>query len=238
MEIVGYVFRSLSAKRDPYHVIYFVVQYFFIVVAPVFFSASIYTILSKLLRLVTVVDSDEDGDPPPGTVPNRTKAFLPFSRRAILITFVLCDVIATVIQIIGAASIGAAESDGKDATMANNILLGGLAFQVFTFFVFLVLLAIFLTRARKMVASTSAALRPFSIALVLASVLVYLRTCFRLAETAQGLGGSISSHEAYFGVLEFVPILIAVFVLNFWHPGKWIPSSSSSPARVPDSAVI
>ncbi len=39
MEIVGYVFRSLSSKVDPYFVPYFVVQYFFIVVAPVFFSA-------------------------------------------------------------------------------------------------------------------------------------------------------------------------------------------------------
>ena len=39
MEVVGYVFRSLSSKVDPYSVPYFVVQYFFIVVAPVFFSA-------------------------------------------------------------------------------------------------------------------------------------------------------------------------------------------------------
>ena len=35
MEIVGYVARILSSRRDPYNVIYFVIQYFFIVVAPV-----------------------------------------------------------------------------------------------------------------------------------------------------------------------------------------------------------
>ncbi|MCJ1242413.1 hypothetical protein MMC14_010421, partial [Varicellaria rhodocarpa] len=39
IEVVGYVFRSLSSRIDPYSVPYFVVQYFFIVVAPVFFSA-------------------------------------------------------------------------------------------------------------------------------------------------------------------------------------------------------
>ena len=40
MELVGYVSRTLSSKKNPYAVIYFVIQYFFIVVAPVMFSVS------------------------------------------------------------------------------------------------------------------------------------------------------------------------------------------------------
>ena len=35
LEIVGYIARTLSSKSDPYSVPFFVVQYFFIVVAPV-----------------------------------------------------------------------------------------------------------------------------------------------------------------------------------------------------------
>lgn len=34
-EIVGYIARTFSSKKDPYSVIYFVIQYFFIVTAPV-----------------------------------------------------------------------------------------------------------------------------------------------------------------------------------------------------------
>lgn len=49
-EIVGYVFRCFSARVNPYRVSSFVVQYFFIVVAPVFFAAAIYTILSLLIN--------------------------------------------------------------------------------------------------------------------------------------------------------------------------------------------
>jgi len=42
MEIVGYAARSLSAKKDPYSITFFVLEYFFIVTAPVFITASIY----------------------------------------------------------------------------------------------------------------------------------------------------------------------------------------------------
>src|SRR5947209_7243625 len=50
MEVVGYAFRLLSSQKDPYSVIYFVIQYFFIVVAPVFFSAGIYTVLTIFIK--------------------------------------------------------------------------------------------------------------------------------------------------------------------------------------------
>ena len=40
MELVGYISRTLSSRKNPYAVKYFVVQYFFIVVAPVMFSVS------------------------------------------------------------------------------------------------------------------------------------------------------------------------------------------------------
>ncbi|MCJ1361814.1 hypothetical protein MMC16_000914 [Acarospora aff. strigata] len=202
LEIVGYIARALSARKSPYNIIYFVIQYFFIVVAPVFFSAAIYTVLSMMINAVG-------------------RAYSPFLRpKAILWIFVVCDVIATVVQVAGAAMIGSAESKRKDPTTANNILLAGLAFQVFSFFVFLVLLAVFLRRARKVAATT---MMPFTFALVSAALLVYLRTCFRLAETAQGLMGQLSSREVYFGCLEFAPVVLAVWIFNVWHPGKWVP---------------
>ncbi|KAI9877485.1 MAG: hypothetical protein M1830_003782 [Pleopsidium flavum] len=201
LEIVGYVARTLASKKDPYNVIYFIIQYFFIVVAPVFFSAAIYTVLSILIAAVG-------------------RAYSPLPPKLILWVFVVCDVVATVVQVAGAALIGSAESHRTDPTTANNILLAGLAFQVFSFLVFLVLLGLFLYRARKVAATT---MMPFTFALVAAALLVYLRTCFRLAETAQGLMGSLSTHEVFFGCLEFAPIVVAVFIFNLWHPGKWVP---------------
>ncbi|KAF2424947.1 RTA1 like protein [Tothia fuscella] len=210
MEIVGYVFRILSAKIDPYHVIYFVVQYFFIVVAPVFFSAGIYTILSVLINRLG-------------------HQFTPVSPRLILLIFIISDVVSTGVQIAGAALIGKAESNRQDPTTPNNILLAGLAFQVFTFFIFLILTSIFLWKSRHATGvrekhnSPRGVKKSFLVAFVVATLAVYLRTCFRLAETAQGLYGYLSVHETFFGCLEFAPIVVAVVLLNIWHPGRCIP---------------
>ena len=152
--------------------------------------------------------------------------------------FVICDVVATLVQVAGAALIGAAESNGKDPGTANNILLAGLAFQVFSFLVFLGLLAVFLKNAKHVLfASTPSSqdarrsnglgkvlggIRVFVLALVAASLLVYLRTIFRLAETCQGVGGYASSREAFFGALEFAPVVLAVGALGVWHPGLFV----------------
>jgi hypothetical protein len=49
MEVIGYIARSLSATKDPYNTTYFVLQYFFIVTAPVFITATVYVCLNKLI---------------------------------------------------------------------------------------------------------------------------------------------------------------------------------------------
>lgn len=187
---------------SPYNVMYFVIQYFFIVVAPVMFSAAIYTILSILINVTS-------------------RDLAPMRPKLILWIFITCDVIATGVQVCGAALIGKSQSDRKDPTTANNILLGGLAFQVFTFAIFIVLFSIFLARASR--AGYLRGLRGFVCSTSIASAMVYLRTVFRLAETAEGLQGSLSTKEVFFGTLEFAPVVVAVFLFVAWHPGRCIP---------------
>ncbi len=207
---MGYAFRLQSSPPpvgNPYKVINFVIQYFFIVVAPVFLSAAIYTTLTSLIDVLG------QGLSPYG-----------LSKKFILWFFITSDVIATITQVVGAALIGVAESNNKSSDKANNILLAGLVYQVFTFLLFLILLFVFLSKARKAATSTSSSgLRQFSAALVVSSLLVYLRTIFRLAETAEGVGGYASTHEAFFGALEFAPIVLAIVILGWWHPGKLLP---------------
>lgn len=209
-ELVGYAFRLRSSPPptgDPYDVISFVVQYFFIVVAPVFLSAALYTTLTSL---ITALGSH----------------LSPFGlgTKTILWTFITSDVVATITQVTGAALIGSSESNNESPDTGNNILLGGLTFQVFSFLLFLTLLLAFLRKARKATTSTGeGGMMRFSIMVVLSSLLVYLRTVFRLAETAEGIGGYASSHEAFFGALEFAPIIASILILGWWHPGKWIP---------------
>jgi len=202
MEVVGYIFRTLSSQKDPYSVPFFVVQYFFIVVAPVFFSAAIYTIITVMINRVG-------------------REYAPLPPNAILWIFIVCDVVATVVQIVGSALIGVAYANRKDPNTPKNILLGGLSFQVFSFAVFIVCLSLFLHQSKK---ATGSAFKQFSAAVFVATIAVYLRTCFRLAETADGLKAFVSTHEVFFGCLEFSPIVIAVYIFIYWHPGRWLGS--------------
>ncbi|KAM0191343.1 hypothetical protein ACHAPQ_008079 [Fusarium lateritium] len=202
-EIVGYVARALSAKKDPYHLLYFILNYFFIVTAPVFLAAGVYTILSALIPRL-----------------GRRYSFLP--PKFILWFFITSDVIATVVQITGAALIGVRQSNRDDPTDANNILLGGLAYQVFSLSIFVMLTATFLFRARREVSSRGNKLGLFCVAFAVATIMIYLRTCFRLAETAEGLGGNLSSNEIYFACLEFAPVALAVLLFAIWHPGRCV----------------
>lgn len=178
----------------------------------------------------------------------RGRQLSPLPPKVILGIFITCDVVATVVQVTGAALVGVAESSRKDPRPANHVLLGGLAFQVFTFLVFIVLTHIFLFRARKYISCNTVAriktLRAeamnsdaedainetigaigwdFLWAFNIATVAIYLRTCFRLAETAQGLQEFLMTHEVFFGCLEFAPVVVAVYLFNGWHPGRCLP---------------
>ena len=118
------------------------------------------------------------------------RSYAPLPPKFIVVIFVVFDVVTTVIQIVGAALIGTAESNNTSPKTANNILLAGLAVQVASFAVFLVLLALCILRILQKRGSgtwahSATAAKLLSV-LVVTSLLVELRTIFRLIETAQG----------------------------------------------------
>ena len=216
MEVIGYIFRALSSRDDPYNIIYFVVAYFFIVVAPVFISASIYLCLTKL-----IIWAQDEG------VQLQSRIL---SRKFILWTFITADAVCTGVQIAGAALIGTRESKHKDPKVANDILLAGLAIQSFFFLVYLGILVNFILAICDGQRFPTALRKTWSFigALEVSSLLVFLRTLFRLAETSQGVFGYLSSHEAFFGALEFAPIVLAMALLAIWHPGRKIPAPQAN----------
>jgi hypothetical protein len=177
-----------------------VLQYFFIVTAPVFLSAGIYAVISVLINRVG-------------------EEYSPLKPKVVLGAFITSDAAMTVVQIVGAAMIGTAESKNRNPNTGKNILLAGLCIQVFSFFVFLGLLGVFLKRSWKVLLGKRGK-RGFIVAFVLATLLVYLRTCFRLVEVAQGVKKYLFTHEDYFACLEFAPIAGAMMLFNVWHPGR------------------
>jgi hypothetical protein len=145
--------------------------------------------------------------------------------------FVIADVLTIATQVAGAALIGVAESRSarnEDSPVtpnqANDILLAGLAVQSASFLVFLILLAIVTFRLRR---RRNTAMEPdyrpgiqaknigrdVLVVLALSALLIFLRTLFRLAETAYGVFSEVSTNENYFTALEYVPVVAA---LTLW----------------------
>jgi heme/copper-type cytochrome/quinol oxidase subunit 3 len=206
MEIGGYIPRYFSATKDPYMVNYFVAQYFLIVCAPVALTAAIYACLYKM-ALSAAQQSN-------------TSKKIWSKPRWILWVFIIADIITTGLQVAGAAMIGAAESNGEDPSTANNILLAGLAVQTASFTLFIITFGLFINGLRNR--QTSMVRAVFVVALIGASFLILLRIVFRLAETAGGVFSYVMTHEAFFGALEFAPIVVATLVLALWHPSRYI----------------
>lgn len=205
MEIAGYVFRILASKKNPYAVSYFVGQYFCIVVAPVFFSAAIFSLLSVMISKVG----------------RRATSLRP---KLVLWTFITFDVVSTLVQVTGASLVGSAYSNGKDPNPPNHILLGGLAVQIAAFTIFLACYTRFIIQVRDIM---TVQLLGFAFVTMVAALAVYLRTIIRLAETAEGLLKFLSTHEVIFGCLEFAPIVVAVYLFVFFHPGKYLKSEET-----------
>jgi hypothetical protein len=148
------------------------------------FSAAIYTIMSKMIQVYGA-------------------GYARLPPKLILWFFISCDVIVTIVQVAGATLVGVSYSNQEDPMTYNHILLAGLAFQVASFAIFLSILAATLYKARN---STNSIDRAFVLALLVATSAVYLRTCFRLAETPPVFGPPTQASSILFSNISLLEI--------------------------------
>ncbi|PWN49448.1 hypothetical protein IE53DRAFT_369759 [Violaceomyces palustris] len=209
MEVVGYAFRAQS-HSNPFKLISFVLNYFMIVCAPVFFSAAIYVALATIIKMK----------------PEYTR-LTPLKPKFLILIFVVMDVATIATQVAGAALFGVAQSDLADGNepsvtpqQANNILLAGLAVQNASFLIFLAIYHTFLYRLFKSrvggVARSAGEEvgrdKLLHFAILSSSYLIFLRTLYRLAEAIEGIFSDISTNEDLFAGLETVPVLLAIAI--------------------------
>jgi len=123
-------------------------------------------------------------------------------------------------------------------------MIAGLMSQVITMTLFLALWGEFPLRVRhaKISSSLSCTQPPLYIHLrstknsicsqwnlLVATVPIYVRCIYRVAELWTGFGGALIDHEATFMVFEGPMIVLAVAALTVFHPGRvfsdlWIPA--------------
>ncbi|KAG8911307.1 hypothetical protein FRC00_006733 [Tulasnella sp. 408] len=58
--------------------------------------------------------------------------------------------------------------------------------------------------------------------LVIATVFIYIRSIYRTIELLDGWDGAVYVNQKLFNSLDGMPIFVAMFVLNVFHPGRFI----------------
>jgi hypothetical protein len=195
-------------------------------IAPVFFTASIYLCLS---RLIPIYD--------PATTLSR------FAPKTYTYLFITADFFSLVLQAIGGGLSATASSENGQWT-GIHVMLAGLSFQVISLVAFSVLCAEFAFRVYRAPPSRSQhwktgegrnSLRTFELALAGATVLILVRSIYRCAELAGGFRGKLANEETPFMIFEGVMMILACLALTIWHPGWVMKSRWSRSADVVES---
>jgi len=208
-EIIGYIGRILLWK-DPFDPTgnYFLIYIVCLTISPALISAAIYLCLA---RIVVVFGEDISR----------------FRPRTYTLIFCSCDLFSLVLQALGGGMTSSAKTYSAQQT-GINIMLAGLAAQVISLFIFSVMALEYAFRlyrnpmswdTRHAVLYQSKLFRAFLWGLALATLTIFTRSIFRVAELSGGFHGSLANNEVSFMILEGAMVTIACSCLTLLHPG-------------------
>ncbi|MCJ1306959.1 hypothetical protein MMC25_000603 [Agyrium rufum] len=209
LEIAGYIGRIIL-HNNPFPQGGFLLYLVCLTIGPAFLTAAIYLCLA---RIITAYN----------------EKLVRFQPRVYTITFMCNDFFALVLQGAGGglASTGASGSSTQKAGI--NLLIAGLAFQVFSLVVFIVLATDVWWSLRKSNGNfrsdfaelrVSFRFRGFIYSIAAATILILVRSTYRVAELSQGFSGTLANNETDFIVLEGVMVVVAVLCLTAFNPGN------------------
>jgi hypothetical protein len=148
--------------------------------------------------------------------------------------FIVCDFFSLILKASGGGMACSATHTGGNAQPGNHIMLAGLAFQVATLFIFMVLSLDFayktITRIRVLGKENaldprhhrlrnSVKFRGFVFALMFATLCIFTRSVYRVAELSEGWNGHLIKTQKYFIGLEGAIVAAGILGLNIFHPG-------------------
>ncbi|KAL8792533.1 MAG: hypothetical protein Q9195_004903 [Heterodermia aff. obscurata] len=183
-------------------------------IAPAFIAAGIYLTLSRIVITFGPQNS-------------------PIKPKSYPRIFIPCDVASLFLQAAGGGIASVASNENKSPNLGDHIMVAGLAFQVLTLAIFICLCTDFAIKTvRRMQAMGNAALDPahakmrssivfrsFLVALSFATLCIFIRSIYRVAELAEGWEGALIKNQNLFIGLEGAMVIVAVLALNAFHPG-------------------
>ncbi|KAI1341249.1 RTA1 like protein-domain-containing protein [Xylariaceae sp. FL0016] len=216
-ETLAYVFRAISTRFQQNAGIYLIFQ-IFILLSPLWVNAFAYMVLGRLIHQ---------------HIPARTIFSVP--APVLGAGFVALDFAAFGVQLAGGSMAGPTAPPAQQLR-AIHVYMGGIGLQQLFIVVFVAFAARFQLEMRRgggggavggggaggETALVGSGWFRLLIALYASLAFITIRIIFRLVEFSSGSTGvsnPLVTHEAYFYVLEAVPMVLAVLAFNIVHPG-------------------
>ncbi|KAH7353387.1 RTA1 like protein-domain-containing protein [Plectosphaerella cucumerina] len=211
LEVGGYVGRAISATEETnqWTLLPFILQNLLLLLGPPFYAVSIYMVLGRLIALL------EAGH------------YSIIRLRWLTKFFLVGDVLSILAQGAGGGMLSSA--DTKSALdLAKMIVLIGLGIQIAFFSLFIVATMVFHYRIHHQPTTKSCKiLSPWKTLLLVlygTSILIMLRSIFRVAEYAGGKEGELMIKEIYIYIFDAVPMIMVSVAFNVFHPANIIRS--------------
>ncbi|KXS10154.1 hypothetical protein M427DRAFT_37801 [Gonapodya prolifera JEL478] len=209
LEVIGFGLRIAAKDTEmdnPDNNPLFASMFAFIIIAPIFFAASVYMLLSRIVAFIG-------------------PSYSPVRPSLIASTFVTCDVAAFAVQVAFAILVMTTRNPDL-LEIGRKGLIAGLFIQVVSVLVFLALSGLVFVRAREVKGAWKLVMWN---QLVL-SGLILARNAFRVAEFWEGFYNHISRTEWYLYVFDAGLMLLLVLAFAAVHPGAilTLPSASES----------
>ncbi|KAI9819296.1 MAG: hypothetical protein M1827_007453 [Pycnora praestabilis] len=207
LEIIGYIAR-IRMHFNPFTKSPFLMYLICLTIGPAFLSAAIYLCLAR-------------------AVPIYGEGLSRIRPRTYTIIFISCDFLSLLLQAAGGAIASTANTNADDL-MGQHIMIAGLSCQVVSLLIFIILCAEFASRVYKnqndmdpRFASlrSSFKFKAFLISLGIATLTIFIRSSFRVAELSGGFHGALANQQVTFMILEGAMIVIATTSLTIFHPG-------------------
>ncbi|CEI40804.1 hypothetical protein FVEN_g1506 [Fusarium venenatum] len=210
IEVAAYNLRTYSIQ-NPSEITPFVMTLTYTVLAPVLIAAGNYLLISRLIVAV---------------LPPSRHRILRIPGRHLTPIFVVCDVIAFLIQGSGSGVASSGNWQGEMERIGVKTLIAGLVFQLVAFSLFICVFRRFHILAGRMaIDSAPQGWQKVVLSVYISSILIMIRCIFRVVEFAGGRGSYAFNHEWLFWVFESLPMVGAIGIFCIYHPCRYLGKS-------------
>ncbi|KXH36166.1 RTM1 protein [Colletotrichum nymphaeae SA-01] len=204
-EVVGYAARAQNTTQEPgcWTLGPYIIQNVLLLIAPALMAASIYMILGRIIMLT-------DGE---------SHALI--KRRFLTKVFVSGDSAITNARGTGG---GMMASGASMMDLGEKVIIVGLFIQLAVFGFFIVVAALF--HRRMLLVPTAKSHQPeirwryYLLTLYVTSVLIWVRSVFRVIEYLEGNKGHLMTNEAYVYVFDATLMFLVMVWMNWFHPSE------------------